>query len=304
MADGIVSLPGAMHAGMAAHGSAARYLVLAHPADQTAIAVASALRQRHGAAAVEWRSPGELACAARWDHRVSAAGVKTEIRMDDGSLLADGAPSVVFNRAAYVDPPQFFGAATADRDYARMEMFALLLSWLANPGCPVVNRPAPNALAGSTYRPPMWHRLAQISGLTSAGLMATSSTRRFPAGRTAIRRADITHAVAPDNDGRPRPNDFAWFSEPVSAERLSLLTVGGRVPAAAAPAALVEPCRRLAQLADTDILRIDLVASADAPSGWAFTGADSCPEATEPGSVLRIVDLLETVAAHFIAGAP
>ena len=84
------------------------------------------------------------------------------------------------------------GAATADRDYARMEMFALLLSWLANPGCPVINRPAPNALAGSAYRPPMWHRLAQIAGLTTVSLVATSSTRRFPVDRTAARRADIT----------------------------------------------------------------------------------------------------------------
>jgi hypothetical protein len=291
-----------MQAG-AAHGSAARYLVLAHAADQTASAVASALRQRHGASAVEWRSPEELVCAAQWDHRVSAAGVKTEIRMGDGSFLAGNAPSVVFNRTGFVDPPQFIGAATADRDYARMEMFALLLSWLASPGCPVINRPAPNALAGSAYRPPMWHRLAQIAGLTTVSLMATSSTRRFPVDRTAVRRADISYTVAPDTDGQPRPNDFAWFSEPVGAERASILTVGGRVPEQA-PAALAEPCRRLAQLADTDILRIDVVASADSPSGWAFTGADSCPEVTEPRSVLRIVDLLETVATNFIAGAP
>jgi hypothetical protein len=149
----------------------------------------------------------------------------------------------------------------------------------------------------------MWHRLAQISGLTTVGLMATSSTRRFPPDRTAARRPDLTYTVAHDLDSRPRPNDFGWFSEPTGAGRTSLLTIGGRVPEEA-PAALVEPCHRLAQLADTDILRIDVVASADSPSGWAFAGADSCPRVTEPKSVLRIVNLLETVAAAFIASAP
>jgi len=104
-------------------------------------------------------------------------------------------------------------------------------------------------------------------------------------------------AGAYDIDGRPRPNDFSWFSAPIDADRASFLAVGGRVPEDA-PAALAEPCRRLAQLADTDILRIDFVASADSPSGWLFTGADSCPQVAEPRSLLRIVSLLETVATR------
>jgi hypothetical protein len=291
-------LPAAMAAGLTANDlGGVPYLVLAHPTDETAIAVTSMLRQRHGEFAVELRSPEELLCASCWDHRVSAAGVKTEIRMADGSLLAGNAPSVIFNRIGFVDPPQFLTAAPVDRDYARMEMFALLLSWLTSPGCPVINRPAPNVLAGGVYRPPMWFRLAQISGLPIISLMATTSTRRFPADRMAARRPDLALAGAYDIDGRPRPNDFSWFSAPIDADRASFLAVGGRVPEDA-PAALAEPCRRLAQLADTDILRIDFVASADSPSGWLFTGADSCPQVAEPRSLLRIVSLLETVATR------
>ena len=289
-----------MAAGLAANRTANRfggvpYLVLAHPTDETAIAVASMLRQRHGEFAVELRSPEELLCASHWDHRVSASGVKTEIRMGDGSFLAGNAPSVIFNRIGFVDPPQFITAASVDRDYARMEMFALLLSWLANPGCPVINRPAPNALAGSAFRPPMWFRLAQISGLPTIRLTATSSTRRFPADRLAVRRPDLAHVGAHHTDGRPRPNDFSWFSTPIDANRVSFLSVGGRI-SEDAPAALAEPCRRLAQLADTDILRVDFAASADSPSGWAFAGADSCPHVDEPKSLLRIVTLLEAIA--------
>ena len=282
-------------AGAANYPGGVPYLVLAHPTDETAIAVASMLRQRHGEFAVEFRSPEELLCAAHWDHRVSAAGVETEIRMGDGSLLAGNAPSVIFNRIGFVDPPHFITAAPADRDYARMEMFALLLSWLASPGCPVINRPAPNALAGGVFRPPMWFRLAQISGLPTIRLMATSSTRRFPADRVAARRPDLTNTGVCHIDGRQRPNDFSWFSAPLDSDRASFLIVGGRIPEDA-PAALAEPCRRLAQLADTDILRVDFLASADSPSGWAFAGANSCPHVAEPKSLLRIVSLLETIA--------
>ena len=289
--------------GLAANGSTVPYLVLAHPTDETGIAVASLLRQRHGASAVELRNSEELLLAPHWDHRVSAAGVRTEIRMGDGAFLAGNAPSVIFNRIGFVDPPQFLGAAAVDRDYARMEMFALLLSWLNSPGCPVINRPASSALAGSVYRAPMWYRLAQISGLTTFDLMATSSTRRFPAGRTAARRPDLTQATAHDIDSRTRPNDFSWFSEPIDADRASLLIVGGHLPEGA-PSALTEPCRRLAQFADTDILRIDFVASVDSPTGWAFVGADSCPQVTELDSLLRIVNLLEAVAATVVVGTP
>lgn len=297
MADSMSPRPAAMAAGIAANRPrGVPYLVLAHRTDETAIAVASMLRQRHGEFAVEQRSPEELLCASQWDHRVSASGVKTEIRMADGSFLAGNGPSVIFNRIGFVDPPQFLTAAPVDRDYARMEMFALLLSWLTSPGCPVVNRPTPNALAGGIYRPPMWFRLAQIAGLPTIGLMATSSTRRFPIDRTTTRRPDLAHAGAYDTGGPPRPNDFAWFSTAIDADGASFLTVGGCIPEEA-PAALAEPCRRLAQLADTDILRIDFIASAVSPCGWLFTGADPCPRLLDQNSLLRVVGLLETIAA-------
>jgi hypothetical protein len=304
MAESIYPEPVAIATGVPASGHAVPYLVLAHPTDEIAIAVAALLRQRHGPFAVELRSPEELLVAPQWDHRVSAAGIKTEIGMGDGSPLAGNAPCTIFNRIRLIDPPQFQGAAQHDRDYARMEMFALLLSWLAHPGCPVINRPSPNALAGSAYRLPMWHRLAQLSGLTTVELVGTSSTRRFPACRTAVRRPDVTHALAHDCDGRRRPNDFSWFSEPIDVGRTSLLAIGGQIPADA-PAALSESCRRLAQLADTDILRIDFVPSADSPSGWAFVGADPFPEAADSDSLLRIVNLLEAAASTaVVAGMP
>src|SRR5262249_18392879 len=155
-----------------------------------------------------------------------------------------GTPTVIFNRICFVDLPQFFNAAQVDRDYARMEAFALLLSWLSSPGCPVINRPAPSALTGSAYRLPMWARLARVAGLTPLRLMAPPSTRRLPAHPTAARRPDLAPGGASDREGLPRPNDFSWFSEPVGSSNLSLLTIGGSIPKNA-PASLRAPCYRL-----------------------------------------------------------
>jgi hypothetical protein len=305
-ADAIAREPAADATGSLADGPPTLYLILAYRTDETAMAVACSLQQRHGTLAVELRSPEELELAPLWDHRVSATGVRTEIGLGDGSRLARNAPSVIFNRIGYVDPPQFRNAEQVDRDYARMEMFALMLSWLNSPGCPAINRPGPAALAGNTYRAPMWHRLAQLSGLTTVRLMATSSTRRFPAPRAAIERPDVTYTRRPyDLDGRPRLNDFSWYSEPIDRDGQSFLAIGGELPADA-PVALREPCRRLVELADTEILRINFVASADASSGWAFAGADPFPAVTDPTDLMRIVHLLETAAgnAAMAAGRP
>src|SRR5262249_50600803 len=131
----------------------------------------------------------------------------------------------------------------------------------------------------------------------------TSSTRRFPAHPTAARRPDLAPGGASAGEGLPRPNDFSWFSEPVGSSNLSLLTIGGSIPKNA-PASLRAPCYRLAQLADADVLSIDLVVSATSPSGWAFAGANSCPHVAEPESLLRIVNLLESTAAVPVEGAP
>jgi len=277
--------------------------VLAHANDETALAVAALLRERHGGHAVAFRTVDEVLAAPCWDHRISASGVMTEIRMHDGVRIGGRASSVIFNRVGFVEPPNFHNAAPADRDYARMELLALLLSWLADPGCPVVNRPAPGGLSGAMHRPLMWSRLAQVAGLTPLAMMATSSTRRFPQARGAVRRPDLSYTSGTFDDGLGRPNDFSWFTAPVDAGHLSLLAIGGRIPQDA-PEGLVESCRRLAQLADTDILRIDLVAQPASPSGWAFARADSCPHVSDPDSLLRIARLLESSAAQAAASAP
>lgn len=294
--------PVAYATGFAGGGGSAPTLVLAHGNDETALAVAALLRQRHGDHAVAFRTVEEVLAAPCWDHRISASGVTSEIVMHDGARLGGRASSVIFNRVGFVDPPHFHNAAPADRDYARMELLALLLSWLADPGCPVVNRPAPGGLSGAMHRPLTWSRLAQIAGLTPLAMMATSSTRRFPSARDAVRRPDLSYTSGMFDGGPARPNDFSWFTAPGNAGQLSLLAIGGRIPQDAPPD-LVEPCRRLAQLADTDILRIDLVASSASPTGWAFARADSCPHISDPDSLVRVARLLETSAAQAAASA-
>ena len=120
------------------------------------------------------------------------------------------------------------------------------------------------------HRPLTWSRLAQIAGLTPLAMMATSSTRRFPSARDAVRRPDLSYATGMFDDGPARPNDYSWFTAPADAGQLSLLAIGGRIPQDA-PAELVEEERgRLAELeracAQLEVQLERLRALAEAPA--------------------------------------
>ena len=288
---------GAAHA---AGGSLQRpmgFLILAHHGDCTAIRVARLLRERHGAAQVALRAVDEIVLAPHWEHRVTDAGTNTDIRMHDGVSLARLKPWVIFNRLSFVDAPQFAAAAPADREYARTELFALVLSWLADPGCPVINAPSPTGLAGGAHRLAVWHRLAARAGLATLKLTATSSTRRFPPAPGSRLRPDVSSLTQQDA-GRRRPNDFCWFSQAVAGNDIaSAYVIGDRV-LPTVPEHLTEPCRRLARLAGVEVLRIDfarLPASADA---WMFAGADPMPRVTDATGSAALVELIEARASH------
>ena len=117
--------------------------------------VAALIARRRGGEAVAVRALEEL-LFARWRHEVSEEGVVTQVRLHDGALLPDGAGVAVFWRARAVFHPGFLGAAPVDREYASMESFALLLSWLASFGSHVLNRPSPADLVGGAHSALAW----------------------------------------------------------------------------------------------------------------------------------------------------
>jgi hypothetical protein len=56
----------------------------------------------------------------------------------------------------------------------------------------------------------------------------------------------------------------------------TVFVVAGQAVGAPAPASILHGCRRLAELADTELLSIELVVG---PTGaWTFAGASPCPD--------------------------
>lgn len=269
------------------------FLVLANPSDETAVRVAVLLRQRHHVERVQVCTPDELVLA-HWEHRVSRTGAENAIRLHDGALLADSKRVVIFNRLAGVKVPMFAGASLVNQDYARMEMFALLLSWLANPKYRVVNRPSPSSLAGPAYRPLVWQNLALRAGLCGLDLAATTSTRRFPAAKGAVPRPDV--GWVSDPYGHLHANRFSWYSEPVPDRRASVLVIGERV-IGDVPEPVADSCRRLANLAQLDLLRIDFARPSDSPANFVFIGAEPSPALSDAGALLSLVEFLESASS-------
>ena len=118
--------------------------------------------RRHKRQDVKLVSAEEIVYAPRWVHRLADSPVESEITLHDGTLIRGPETGVVFNRLQRVDMPQF---APADREYALMEMHALILSWLLSLPCPVINAPAPQGLAGADRSPLAWQYLAAKAGL-------------------------------------------------------------------------------------------------------------------------------------------
>ena len=120
--------------------------------------------RRHRREDVKLGSAEEIVYAPRWVHRLADPPAESEITLHDGTQIRGPETGVVFNRLQCVDMPHF---AAADREYALMEMHALILSWLASLPCPVINVPAPQGLAGADRSQLAWQYLAAKAGLPS-----------------------------------------------------------------------------------------------------------------------------------------
>jgi hypothetical protein len=299
------------------------FLVLAHIGDDTAAEVALRLRRRVGPARVRVVTPEELVLAPSWAHVIDGSGVRTRIRLASGEVIGEPGPLAVFNRLRFVTPIQFDGAATADREYATMELHALVLSWLASMGCPVVNRPSPRGLGGDDRTTLEWLRLASRAGLPVRAMRATTDGRGFAVAAWPARPYAVRGSPDPGNGGGddtggtvvlPRGRRPALFAEPVDPERARLLVVGDRVLAdpilEAGLAALRAGAQRLAADGDTALLELSLArgttrrgdhqedpAGGQPAPGWLVTGVDPFPEVREPGALDSIASMLLALAA-------
>ena len=109
-------------------------LILAHAGDQGAQLVAAHLAAQVGPEGVCVLRPETLGLA-RWSHRVDRDGrTHTRIDLRSGVELASGSISAVLNRIRHLALPQFRNASPKDRDYANMELQAVVASWLTEFG--------------------------------------------------------------------------------------------------------------------------------------------------------------------------
>jgi hypothetical protein len=150
-------------------------VVLAPAHDRGAVAVARTAAARRGAGAVHLVTPSALAGARGWTHAVDARGAVTgDVVLRSGTVLAPDAIGCVLNRCFAVTAPAFAHAQPRERDYAAAEMHALVVSWLAGLGRPVVN--GADTMLGSTSRR-QWLMRAIAAGIpVMRDVVATSAS--------------------------------------------------------------------------------------------------------------------------------
>lgn len=200
-----------------------------------------------------------LLAGARWRHWVNAGGAGFSVTLSDGRTIDSQDIRGVLNRLQVIPSAYLMLARPADRDYALQELTAFFLSWLYSLPGPVVNRPSAQGLAGEWRHPSEWVALSARAGLPA------------PAWRQSCFQA-------PDCDG--------FCGPPVRAgsTRSTLLVLQGSVIGASLPQDLVSAVQRLAALAGTELLGVDLARWPDGQ--WRLAGATPMPDLRAGGAVL------------------
>jgi hypothetical protein len=230
-------------------------LILCEPGDASALWVAAELQQRGIEAELLFSSA--LGSAVRWEHRIDGTAVSTSITLGDGRILSSETPRPILNRLSFVPLVQLRATAGADYGYAIQELYAFYLSWLTAWPAAVINRPAPQGLAGSYRHASQWAQMAAQAGLPS---------------------------LPWQQDDRAEPEQ-AWMAAP--AEAMAFAVGGEAVLPPALPPDFEAPCIKLAALAGSELLGIGFVRHG---GGWVVSGAAPVPDLTIGGP--RLADAL------------
>jgi hypothetical protein len=252
-------------------------LVVADASDRGARAVAEVVASRHGNHAVRTVAPATLTTLATWRHRIVDGRASTTLRLPDGTWLADPPAAVVLNRTRWVITPTM--ASEVDRQYAVMELHALLLSWLAGLRAAVVNPPTPANLAGV--------------GLAELDLLARLARRGLPVRTLELTTQRRASSAVPGIDADP---PYRWSPAPV---RQATVLVAGRT-ALGAPSGSETLCLRVAEVLGCPLLGIDL--AREEPRGWVVSGVDPLPPLRVAAEVEAVADLVDRLSARTSGG--
>lgn len=230
--------------------------------------------------------------SARWSYRLGNSEAASRVILADGHALTER-PSLVLNRLRF-EPGLLFTAMTpVDRDYARTEFLALVMSWLAGLEAVMVNRPTALGLAGPALRPWQWLGAAHEAGLAPYPGRAGNSARRLASGANEpgwASRGDLLRILANPAMayvGANRPYALA----PSCEETVRIDIIGGEPAASrAVDTRTLEACRNLARSVSADILSVIL--GKPAGEGWHFLSADPAPAEMAGPALHRLCDWL------------
>lgn len=164
-------------------------VVIAHASDHGARRLARALIEREPGGRVMLLQPETLAMA-QWRQSIDATGrCRTQLGLPNGLQLDSSVIGIVLNRIRWLTAPRFRGASAKDRDYADMELQALVTSWLAELSDRVIPSVQRHPWLVPTIAPLTWATAA-----AAAGLPIADPRRGMPAIGA---HQDWQHRVAP-----------------------------------------------------------------------------------------------------------
>lgn len=272
------------------------FLVLAHSNDNTALAVYRELCARHGQARTALLTDEDLVSGVGWTHLQHGLVSQTVLHLRDGRRVSCDEISAVFNRLRYLNVAHFTTLAGVDREYALGEMSALVLSWLADLKCAVINPPSTLSLNGEHRSLFEWLRLAVDVGLpTRNAHFATNARLISPKNYSAFQPlagARLTQAVffTPVQSTLVGQAPMLML-ENINAETQKLLVIGERVFGELQE--LSSQCLALARRSNTKLLECVFVRSVVRQEKvWRCGWVNSFPELNYE-EVAAVVSLLE-----------
>lgn len=298
-------------------------LVLAHRPDPTAERLVALLRRMTDCASTvpitpkqgsphpcenhSWRSArpalpqlvflDEIATSPSFRHGLDGGRCQTSVRLRDGRSWSDTDLAVVVNRLQFADVPQFSRARAVDREYAVMEFFALLISWLSGLDCPVIQPPSAQALHGRLLSPIAWQSLAVRAGLAVPRLRVVTSPRLFPAAQHPKQPMvpiphgpDLLGIDLPDLDRDLGADQPLFLGDSFGTDHQTVLVFGEEI-LGDLPGDLAIPCRRLVRLSGHTLLRIHFSRHCDGDE-WLFTGAEPVPNLATSSEIAALARLI------------
>lgn len=269
-------------------------VVLAHAHDAGARRLARYLAARAAAPLVV--RPEQLA-TARWSHRVDAGGVaRTTLTLATGAALGPADVGCLLNRIDALPVRRFERSAPRDRDYAAMELQALVASWLAGLGDRVVNPVTARATDAGPTSDRLWLARAAAGGLPVVRSLVATSARLVPAAAAAGDPPLRPLGPWVPRSGRAStgrvPVEAAW-PEDAGADQV---VVGGRRTAGPLAPRFGAACAAVAAESGCRLAGFRFVGGAG-DHGWALCRVTTRPALDSDDALAAAADLLASIAA-------